>query len=103
MNKVSNGVELVARCIDEGESIGGFVANGWHADGAKLKNIFKNAVLLEADIFDRAEINNVGGFREQRSHGHLDGAFVGDKKFVAKKSNGRDNADKNNGEVKHKN
>ena len=96
MNEVGDGVELVGRSINEREGVGCFVTNGRHADGAVVEKSLDDARLFETDVLNAGQFDDVGRVRKKTRNGDLDGAFVGDEKFVAKVDFGTDKANKNN-------
>ena len=65
MNKVRNGLELICWGVDMRESIGGFRADGRHAEGADAKEMLENTGLFEADILNSYEVNYVSGTRKE--------------------------------------
>ncbi len=93
-------VDFIRRGVNEGEGVGGFVADGGHADGAIVEEVVEERRLFEGDVFDAREFDDVDGSGEEGLDGVVEDAFVGDEEFVSEVDSAGDEAAEEQDDVK---
>lgn len=103
MNEMGNSFHFVLGCVDVFKGVCGLIANSGKPNSADMQKIVEKTRAMKTDIFDRAEVDDIGGIGQKRIADILNKALIGDVEDVLAVDGGTDEADKEQNSAKQEN